>query len=220
MAVHCNLHDFACGAAIASPPALRIVPHHQSTHLASIELTFESTQKSSPALRISELGVAPIIRAVVGGGTEGFKWHGELDLTSIRPMVDDGGTEGFKGHARVLILFSSTPPAPPPSPPPPPEYSPEGELDFESIRPCLRRLKEYSPSRRAGLDLHPPHGGRRNGGLQGACLSALSSYAVSPPPSTPLYLHPSPPPECSPEGELDGGTEGFKGHARGELGLT
>ncbi|CAI5955388.1 unnamed protein product [Closterium sp. NIES-64] len=74
--------------------------------------------------------------------------------------------------------------------------------------------KDVPPRWRAGLILHPPHGGRRNGGLQGACLSALSSYAVSPPPSTPLYLHPSPPPDCSPEGELDGGTEGFKGHAR------
>ncbi|CAI7861927.1 unnamed protein product [Closterium sp. NIES-53] len=52
-------------------------------------------------LGLDSLEARSYINSLVCGFLE-YSPEGELDLTSIRPMVD-GGTEGFKGHARVII---------------------------------------------------------------------------------------------------------------------
>ncbi|CAI5482844.1 unnamed protein product, partial [Closterium sp. Yama58-4] len=52
-------------------------------------------------LGLDSLEARSYINSLVCGFLE-YSPEGELDLSSIRPMVD-GGTEGFKGHARVII---------------------------------------------------------------------------------------------------------------------
>ncbi|GJP78008.1 hypothetical protein CLOP_g8341 [Closterium sp. NIES-67] len=52
-------------------------------------------------LGLDSLEARSYINSLVCGFLE-YSADGELDLASIRPMVD-GGTEGFKGHARVII---------------------------------------------------------------------------------------------------------------------
>ncbi|CAI6009434.1 unnamed protein product [Closterium sp. NIES-65] len=106
-------------------------------------------------------------------------------------------------------------------PSPPPEYSPDGKLGQTSIRPRVDWATEvfkghakYSPE--GELDLTSIRG---NGGLQEACEGAHPPFLH---PSCPTPVSAPSPPEYPPDGELDltsirpmvdGGTEGFKGHA-------
>eukprot|EP00899_Mesostigma_viride_P011277 jgi/Mesvir1/2014/Mv06196-RA.1 len=79
-------------------PSCKVTPHFCSIESKDIDWYREF---HIIALGLDSVEARSYINGVVCGFLE-FDGKGELDTSTIKPMVD-GGTEGFKGHARVII---------------------------------------------------------------------------------------------------------------------